>query len=191
MNLDLSFSSIRFYFLRHIGKKKVQALFLSPSEVSPNTLSHAQGSLHQRCKHSPAYLRATLQNWRFSEGTKVRSKHFFYEYIRVKPILFTSYFFHFFMIQGQRYGKIRIRRPFALFFGPCKPFFLTRRPGHRPRFRPQLPTLATRYIVAHAALERGARDIGTGRAPHVVTFREYMAPSPKKPGLPFLTRTGP
>ena len=60
-------------------KRKYRLYFLLPSVVSPNTKPIQQGSLHHTVQASTCLLVCDTFKiiWRFSEGTKVRSKHFF------------------------------------------------------------------------------------------------------------------
>ena len=60
-------------------KRRCRLYFLLPSVVSPNTSHTQQVSLHRTVQASTCLLVCDTFKiiWRFSEGTKVRSKHFF------------------------------------------------------------------------------------------------------------------
>ena len=87
-----------------MAKRRCRLYFLLPSVVSPNTKRIQQGSLHHAVQASTCLLVCVTFKiiWRFSEGTKVRSKHFFR---LCQYVLFTLHSFHFWF--GAKLIKIR------------------------------------------------------------------------------------
>lgn len=94
--------AIPFHFT---AKRRCRLYFLLPSVVSPNTSHIQQGSLHHTVQAFTCLLVCdTFKiNWRFSEGTKVRSKHFFL----VMSYVFLCYIS---IIFGLRAKLIKIRQ---------------------------------------------------------------------------------
>ena len=86
------------------AKRRCRLYFLLPSVVSPNTKRIQQVSLHHAVQASTCLLVCVTFKiiWRFSEGTKVRSKHFFR---LCQYVLFMLHSFHFWF--GAKLIKIR------------------------------------------------------------------------------------